>query len=184
MLTILSATTENPRPLLVLAVRRNTKPIDASRIHAWNAPPNPNIRFTSVVGERLLFRIEEDFPNEGEFDSLFPRRRQRPDASTASAVAGRDGRFSQGDRDSEFSSSRDSRRPSAAIGNAPPAPVPAAPPAGYGYGYGGPGGPGNGNGNAGGWKFDAYPGRNDVYRYEDPDRPDQPPFGYQTKPMW
>jgi hypothetical protein len=66
---------DNPEPIVVLAVRRGAKPIDAGRIDKshWKPPARP-VRFSTVVGERLLLRIEED-NNEGEWESLFPRRR-------------------------------------------------------------------------------------------------------------
>jgi hypothetical protein len=67
--------TDNPEPMVVLAVRRGAKPIDAGRIDKkhWKPPVKP-VRFSTVVGERLLLRIEED-NNEGEWESLFPRRK-------------------------------------------------------------------------------------------------------------
>lgn len=59
----------------MLAVRRGSKPIDAGRIdkNHWKKPAQ-TVRFNTVVGERLLLRIEED-NNEGEWESLFPRRK-------------------------------------------------------------------------------------------------------------
>ncbi|TGZ83721.1 hypothetical protein EX30DRAFT_338338 [Ascodesmis nigricans] len=152
--------TDNPRPFLVLAVRRNAKPIDAAKIHAWVPPPKPNIRFTAVVGERLLLRIEEDFPHEGEFDSLFPRRRQRPENNTA-------GRYAYTDRDREIG--RNNKRESDIAGSA----VAAVDGSAGGYGR-------IGNG----WRYDAYANRSDGLRYEDPDRPDPTPYGGQTKSLW
>lgn len=67
---------DNNQPVIVLALKRGTKPIEANRIEAsaWKDPPKESIRFFGTVGEKLLLRIEEDI-NEGEWESLFPKRR-------------------------------------------------------------------------------------------------------------
>ncbi|KAI5776881.1 hypothetical protein EDC01DRAFT_680673 [Geopyxis carbonaria] len=68
--------TDNPAPIIVLAVRRSAKPIDAGRIDKWTPPP-AQIRFWTVVGERLLLRVEEEAGHyEGEWESLFPNKRR------------------------------------------------------------------------------------------------------------
>lgn len=62
---------ENPVPVIVLALRKGARPIDASRIHNWQpVPPEKALVFDSTVGEKVLLRIEED-SNEGEWESLF-----------------------------------------------------------------------------------------------------------------
>jgi len=68
--------TDNPEPIIVLAVRRGTKPVEAQRIDpsSWKRPTKAGITFSATVGERLLLRIEED-NHEGEFAALFPKRR-------------------------------------------------------------------------------------------------------------
>ncbi|KAA8908110.1 hypothetical protein FN846DRAFT_777559 [Sphaerosporella brunnea] len=78
--------TDNPEPTVVLAVRRGAKPIDAGRIDKSHyKPPAKPVRFWTVVGERLLLRIEED-NNEGEWESLFPRRKSAIPASAAASA--------------------------------------------------------------------------------------------------
>lgn len=61
---------------MVLAVHRNSKPIEAGRIETWQPPARKGIRFETVIGEHSLLRIEEEGYNEGEWESLFPKRRQ------------------------------------------------------------------------------------------------------------
>lgn len=52
---------ENSQPMIVLAIRgREAKPIDAQKITNWQfLPGGQNIRISTVVGEKLLLRIEE-----------------------------------------------------------------------------------------------------------------------------
>ncbi|KAL0637802.1 hypothetical protein Q9L58_003192 [Maublancomyces gigas] len=59
--------TETNQPMIVLALRgRDTRPMDAHRIKNWQAlPSGQSLRITTVVGEKLLLRIEENSP-EGE----------------------------------------------------------------------------------------------------------------------
>jgi hypothetical protein len=68
---------DNPDTMIVLAVRRNAKPVDAGRISAWMPPPKAQLRFSTIVGEKLLLRIEEENSNEGEWESLFPNPSKR-----------------------------------------------------------------------------------------------------------
>lgn len=53
--------------MIVLALRgRDTRPMDAHKIKNWQAlPSGQSLRITTVVGEKLLLRIEENSP-EGE----------------------------------------------------------------------------------------------------------------------
>lgn len=58
---------ETNQPIIVLALRgRETRPVDAQKIKNWqHLPGGQTLRITTVVGEKLLLRIEEDSP-EGE----------------------------------------------------------------------------------------------------------------------
>ena len=59
--------TETPVPLVVLAMTRNARPIDANRIQHWqaiNSADDPPI-FETTVGEKVQLRVEP----EGEADS-------------------------------------------------------------------------------------------------------------------
>lgn len=58
---------ETDQPMIVLAIRgRDTRPMDAYKITNWQQLPGGQpLRITTVVGEKLLLRIEEDSP-EGE----------------------------------------------------------------------------------------------------------------------
>ncbi|KAL1844152.1 hypothetical protein VTK73DRAFT_2636 [Phialemonium thermophilum] len=67
--------TDNPVPLVVLAVRKGARPIDAAKIQTWHpVPPEKAFTFETTVGERVLLRIEPDDPSEDQYESLFPSR--------------------------------------------------------------------------------------------------------------
>jgi HAD domain family 1 in Swiss Army Knife RNA repair proteins len=67
--------TENPVPIVVLAVRKGAKPIDAGKIQNWQpVPTDKAFIFETVVGEKVLLRIEEEDPKENEYESLFPNK--------------------------------------------------------------------------------------------------------------
>ncbi|KAL2865865.1 rRNA 2'-O-methyltransferase fibrillarin-like protein [Aspergillus lucknowensis] len=62
--------TENRVPFVVLAVRRGSRPIDASKIHNWHPiPAEKALTIESVVGEKVVLRIEEE--NAGEPEGRF-----------------------------------------------------------------------------------------------------------------
>ncbi|KAI9816489.1 MAG: hypothetical protein M1827_001621 [Pycnora praestabilis] len=67
--------TENPLPVVVLGLRKGAKPIEAGRIQNWQ-PVSRDKAFTfeTVVGEKLLLRVEEETPGENAWDSLFPNK--------------------------------------------------------------------------------------------------------------
>lgn len=88
--------TDNPVPIVVLALRKGAKPIDAGenqgsilvtegrkgakllipgKIQNWQpVPKDKAIRFESVVGEKVILRIEDEDPQETEYESLFPNK--------------------------------------------------------------------------------------------------------------
>jgi uncharacterized membrane protein YgcG len=80
--------TENPVPMIVLAVRKGARPIDAGKIQNWQpVPPEKHFVFETTVGEKVLLRIEEEDPRENEYESLFPnkslkRKHQQDDANS------------------------------------------------------------------------------------------------------
>ncbi|KAJ5377584.1 uncharacterized protein N7496_004993 [Penicillium cataractarum] len=62
--------TENHTPLIVLACRRGSRPADAGKIHNWQPiPAGLAIAIDTVVGEKVVLRVEEDNPYDGEWDS-------------------------------------------------------------------------------------------------------------------
>lgn len=63
--------TENSTPIVVLATRRNAKPAEASRIQNWQ-PVSQGLEFETVVGEKVLLRIEEEVRGEDEYEAQFP----------------------------------------------------------------------------------------------------------------
>lgn len=67
--------TDNPSPLVVLALRKGAKPIDANRIRNWQAvSPEQGFEFETTVGEKVLLRIEPENPGENAYESLFPSK--------------------------------------------------------------------------------------------------------------
>lgn len=64
--------TDNPSPFVVLAVRKGVRPIDAGKIHNWQpVAPDQAMILDTVVGEKVVLRVEEENPNEGEWESQF-----------------------------------------------------------------------------------------------------------------
>lgn len=67
--------TDNPVPLVVLALRKGARPIDAGKISDWQAiPADQSFVFQSTVGEKVILRIEPDDPREDEYESLFANK--------------------------------------------------------------------------------------------------------------
>lgn len=68
--------TDNHTPCIVLATRRQTKPIEATRIQNWQpVPADQAFEFETTVGEKVLYRIEEEIANEDEWEASFPHSR-------------------------------------------------------------------------------------------------------------
>ncbi|KAB8073674.1 hypothetical protein BDV29DRAFT_191524 [Aspergillus leporis] len=64
--------TENPQPVVVLAVRKGARPIDAGKIQNWHpVPADKAFTLETVVGEKVVLRVEEENPHEGEWESQF-----------------------------------------------------------------------------------------------------------------
>lgn len=52
--------TENPLPIVVLAVRKGARLIDAGKIQNWRYPsPKEAMEFDTVIGEKVVLRVEE-----------------------------------------------------------------------------------------------------------------------------
>jgi hypothetical protein len=65
--------TENATPYVVLATRRQAKPIEASRIRSWQpVPEHQAFEFETTVGEKVLLRIDEELEGEDEYEASFP----------------------------------------------------------------------------------------------------------------
>ncbi|ETS73456.1 hypothetical protein PFICI_14402 [Pestalotiopsis fici W106-1] len=67
--------TDNPSPLVVLAIRKGARPMDAGKIQNWQ-PVSPDKAYIldTVVGEKVLLRIEPEDPNENAYESLFANK--------------------------------------------------------------------------------------------------------------
>lgn len=67
--------TENPTPVVVLALRKGARPIDAARIQNWQPVlPEKAFVFETTVGEKVVLRIEAEDLQENEYESLFPNK--------------------------------------------------------------------------------------------------------------
>jgi hypothetical protein len=67
--------TENRQPIVVLALRRSVRPMDAIKIQNWQPmPKDKSYRFEATVGEKLLLRVETENPDETDGDSFFPTK--------------------------------------------------------------------------------------------------------------
>lgn len=65
--------TENPTPCIVLATRRQAKPIEATRIQNWQpVQESQAFEFETTVGEKVLLRVEEEVAGEDGYEALFP----------------------------------------------------------------------------------------------------------------
>ena len=68
--------TENHTPCVVLATRRQAKPIEATRIQNWQPVPEAQaFEFETTVGEKVLLRIEEEAVGEDDYEASFPHAR-------------------------------------------------------------------------------------------------------------
>lgn len=67
--------TDNPSPLVVLALRKGARPVDAGKIQNWQpVPPDKAFVFETTVGEKVLLRIEHEDPTEGAYESMFQNK--------------------------------------------------------------------------------------------------------------
>lgn len=67
--------TDNPFPLVVLAVVRGSRPQDANRIQNWQpVPAGKQIVFQTEVGEKAQLRVESEIEGEGEYETVFSNR--------------------------------------------------------------------------------------------------------------
>ncbi|KAI5466454.1 hypothetical protein BGZ63DRAFT_347250 [Mariannaea sp. PMI_226] len=67
--------TDNPSPLVVLALRKGARPIDAGKIQNWQPiTPEQAFTFETVVSEKVILRIEAEDPREDAYESLFANK--------------------------------------------------------------------------------------------------------------
>ncbi|KAH6653051.1 hypothetical protein BKA67DRAFT_506729, partial [Truncatella angustata] len=67
--------TDNPSPLVVLAIRKGARPMDAGKIQNWHpVPPEKAYILDTTVSEKVLLRIEPEDPNENAYESLFANK--------------------------------------------------------------------------------------------------------------
>lgn len=67
--------TDNPVPLVVVALRKGARPMDAGKIDNWQPVlADKSFVFETIVGERVILRIEPEDPHEDEYESLFANK--------------------------------------------------------------------------------------------------------------
>ncbi|KAG7102067.1 hypothetical protein HYQ44_018645 [Verticillium longisporum] len=67
--------TDNPSPLVVLALRKGARPVDAGKIQNWQpVSADRALSFETTVGEKVILRIEAEDPREDEYESLFANK--------------------------------------------------------------------------------------------------------------
>ncbi|KXH40412.1 tat pathway signal sequence [Colletotrichum simmondsii] len=161
--------TDNPSPLVVLALRKGARPVDAGKIQNWQPiPADKAMTFETTVGEKMILRIEPEDPREDEgrgngkggrggrgmhgyrsLDDVEPRNQQGgygqtveyDDNSYPSLPGQQQGGF-QGGQQQQY------QPPLSAWNSGPPPNAPTGP-AGRPMGSGGGGGNYGGGGNAG-----------------------------------
>ncbi|CCU75731.1 hypothetical protein BGHDH14_bgh04975 [Blumeria hordei DH14] len=93
--------TENPLPIVILALRKGARPIDAGKIQNWQPVlADKQIIFESIVGEKVLLRIEEEDPQESDFESLFPNKSHKRKHAPDEDAYNRDRNYSYGNHTS------------------------------------------------------------------------------------
>ncbi|KAK2794218.1 hypothetical protein FQN51_000919 [Onygenales sp. PD_10] len=70
--------TENPEPIMILAMKKGARPIDAGKIRNWQPVQHDDaLVFDTTVGQKMALRVEEEHPDDGEWDSLPNRNNKR-----------------------------------------------------------------------------------------------------------
>ncbi|KAL8953008.1 MAG: hypothetical protein Q9222_001123 [Ikaeria aurantiellina] len=70
--------TDNPHPIVVLALVKGARPHDANRIQNWQpVPTDKQYIFQTEVGEKVQLRVEAEVDGEGEYESLFQNNSNR-----------------------------------------------------------------------------------------------------------
>ncbi|CAD0085293.1 unnamed protein product [Aureobasidium mustum] len=61
---------ENPTPTVVISLRNNARPIDAKYVSNWQpTTPEQSFEFDTVVGEKVLLRIERETHDEYDYNA-------------------------------------------------------------------------------------------------------------------
>ncbi|KAI4759191.1 hypothetical protein E4T52_08578 [Aureobasidium sp. EXF-3400] len=70
---------ENPTPTVVISLRNNARPIDAKYISNWQTlSPDQSFEFETVVGEKVLLRIEREDADQDNHSYANKPRSQQP----------------------------------------------------------------------------------------------------------
>ena len=70
--------TENPEPIIILALRKGARSTDATRIQNWQPVPEEKaFVFESAVREKVFLRIENEDRSENTREGLFPSKNNK-----------------------------------------------------------------------------------------------------------
>ncbi|KAI5272232.1 hypothetical protein E4T47_04401 [Aureobasidium subglaciale] len=70
---------ENPTPTVVISLRNNARPIDAKYISNWTpTTPEQSFEFDTVVGEKVLLRIERETADQDDNSNSYANSKPRP----------------------------------------------------------------------------------------------------------
>lgn len=77
--------TDNPIPLVVLALKKGARPAEAAKIEQWvPLEQDQSFIFETTVGEKVTLRIETDNPQEGAYESLFANKQHQNNHNNSS----------------------------------------------------------------------------------------------------
>lgn len=66
---------ENPVPLVLLAMKKGAKGVDVGRINMWSPlPKEKRFMFETTVGEKALLKIEKEDPREQDYENLYTQQ--------------------------------------------------------------------------------------------------------------
>ncbi|KAM0261294.1 hypothetical protein ACHAQJ_002325 [Trichoderma viride] len=99
--------TDNPVPLVVLALRKGARPVDAGKITNWQPLPiEERFSFETTVGEKVILRIEPEDPKEDEYQSLFANKSSKRKHNADEEWAGRSVQYAGRNETRSFHSGR------------------------------------------------------------------------------
>ncbi|KAM7197190.1 DUF2410 domain containing protein [Naviculisporaceae sp. PSN 640] len=67
--------TDNPSPYVVLALRKDARPVDAGKIQNWQpVPPDKSFIFETTVGEKVLLHIKGENSTDDAYEGQFQNK--------------------------------------------------------------------------------------------------------------
>lgn len=91
--------TDNPAPLVILALRKGVRPAEAGKINDWQPlPSGQSFVFETTVGEKVMLRVEAEDPKEDEYESMFASKQAKRKHTADDDWAARTGHGQHGGR--------------------------------------------------------------------------------------